>query len=175
MIPVLETERLVMRGWSASDFEPFARAYADADTARYIGGVADRRLAWGHMAFHIGHWALRGFGLWVVETRDAHAFAGWSGLFFPEGAAEPEISWVLVPAARGRGYATEAAARARSHAFDTLGWSTAVSGITLANTASIRVADRLGARLERTIEHRDGERGIFRHPGPDGTFAGAKP
>ncbi len=53
--------------------------------------------------------------------------------------------------ATGKGFATEAARRIRDYARDDLGWTTVVSCIDPANSASIRVADRLGAVPEEEV------------------------
>jgi len=170
MIPVLETERLRLREWRAADFEPFAAIYGDEAQARYIGGACGRNDAWRRMAAFAGHWTLRGYGLWALEAREGGAFQGWSGLWNPEGWIEPEIGWALAPGAQGQGLAGEAAARARAYAYDILGWTTAISLIAMPNQRSIALAERLGARLERTLMFRDVETGIFRHPDKNGNL-----
>jgi RimJ/RimL family protein N-acetyltransferase len=170
MIPLLETERLRFRAWNAADFEPFAAIYADEAHARYIGGACERDEAWRRLAGVIGHWTLRGYGLWALEAKRDGSFVGWAGLWNPEGWPEPEVGWTLVPAAHGLGLATEAALRARAYAYDNLGWTTAVSLISLPNQASVAVAERLGARMERTMMFREIETGIFRHPDKTGNL-----
>jgi len=170
VIPVIETERLRLREWRAEDFEPYAALHADAETMRFIGGACDRDAAWTHLAATIGQWTLRGYGLWALEKKNEPGFIGWAGLWHPEGWPSPEIGWTVVPAARGSGFATEAALRVRAFAYEFLGWTTAVSLISLLNQASIAVAARLGARLERTMMFRDVETGIFRHPDKSGNF-----
>ncbi len=171
MIPVLETERLVMRGWSERDLEPFAAFWADEEAARFVGGACGREDAWRRLAGMAGHWTLRGYGLWALEDKATGAFAGWCGLWMPEGWPEPELGWSLVPALHGRGYATEAALRARRHAYDDLGWSTLISFIDPENLPSQRVAARLGARLEGSMMLRGSEAGIYRHPARDAIAA----
>ena len=166
MIPVLETERLILREWREADFEPLADFFADEANAHFVGGACDHEEAWGKMASFIGHWSLRGYGLWVLQGKADGAFKGWSGLSYPVGFPEPELGWCLVPDARGKGLACEAAICARAFAYETLGWTTAISLIRPANEPSIRVASRLGAQLERIIEFRFRECAIYRHPGP---------
>lgn len=170
MIPVVETERLRLRGWGAADFEPYAALYGDEATMRHLGGACDRETAWTHFSATVGYWTLRGYGLWAVEIKDAPGLIGWAGLWNPEGWPEPEIGWALAPAARGRGFATEAALRARTWAYENAGWTTAVSLIAMPNQASIAVAERLGARMERTMMFREVETGIFRHPDKSGNL-----
>ena len=164
MIPVLETERLRLRGWREDDFEPFAEVYADPKDARFIGGVHSRDDAWRRMACYMGHWLLRGYGHWVLEDKSTAAFAGWAGLWSPEGFPGREVAWTIMPAMRGRGLALEAGRRIRAFAYETLQWDGAISLIHLDNAASIRVAEKLGATFERALPFRGEDCAIYRHP-----------
>ena len=69
-----------------------------------------------------------------------------------------------MPGATGRGYATEAARRVRDHARDDLGWTTVVSCIDPANTASVRVAERLGAVPDGEAQVGERRFVVHRHP-----------
>jgi len=160
----LETERLRLRPWRGDDLDAFARFMADGNETRFIGGPLSREDTWRRMAMLIGHWTLRGFGNWVIEDKASGAFAGYSGLWYPEGWGEPELMWGLLPAFRGRGYATEAALRARGYAFGELGWTTLVSYIAPENASSRGVAERLGAKRDGTIEIRGAVVDVWRHP-----------
>lgn len=164
MIPVLETERLRLRGWTAADFDVLVDFYADEDLTRYVGGTSDRWDGWRRFSAMAGHWALRGHGLWAVEAKADRRLVGWCGLLSPEGWPEPEIGWSLFAGEHGRGYATEAALRARDYAYRDLGWTTLMSLVHPDNRPSIRVAERLGARFEKTFVIRGTEVGIYRHP-----------
>ena len=165
MIPSLETERLVMRGWRASDLDCLAAIGADDLAARFLGGMMNRAESWRRMAYFTGHFAIRGYGFLAIEEKATGECVGWCGCYFPEDWPDRKIGWTLAPSARGKGYATEAALRARAHAYDDLGWPTAISLIALANSASIAVARRLGAKLESARIYRGLECGVFRHPG----------
>src|SRR5262249_49874037 len=87
-------------------------------------------------------WTLRGYGMWVVEELGSGAFVGRVGLHYPEGWPEPEVAWALASAYWGRGYALEAATAALRIAFETLGWSRAISLIAPLNLRSIRLTER---------------------------------
>jgi len=165
-VPVLETERLRMREWREADLPAFAVYYADEVTGRFLSSSSDPAEAWRRLALQVGHWVLRGYGAWALEEKASGQWIGYCGLWNPHAWPEPEVMWGLAPDARGRGYATEAARRARDFAYGQLGWRTAISCIAPDNAASQRVAERLGARLERSIELRGHTAGVYRHPGP---------
>ncbi len=171
-IPTLETPRLILRAPRAEDHAAFA-AFYETDAARFVGGPMAPALSWRYLAEVVGHWHLRGFGRWMVELKDAPGRpVGLVGLHFPLDWPEPEIGW-FVWDGTGRGYASEAGRAARAHAYDVLGWSTAISLIAHENDASIRVARALGAAREADFEHeRFGAMMVWRHPGPDSDSAG---
>lgn len=166
-IPRLETRNLLLREYRQDDFALFAEFYA-TERSRYIGGPLTAELAWRALATHLGHWALRGYGFWAIEDRSSGRFCGHVGLWFPEGWLEPEVGWVLMGHAEGRGIAHEAALAARCHAYEQLGWMTAVSLIDPANERSIRLARRMGCQFEGMFQHvRLGPMEVWRHPPPD--------
>jgi RimJ/RimL family protein N-acetyltransferase len=165
-IPVLETERLRLRGWREEDLNAYATFIANEATVRFLGGTGDRSNAWRRMAMFLGHWALRGYGPWVIEEKPSGQWVGYSGLWKPEGWPEPELMWGLAAHVHGRGYATEAARRGREFAYRHLGWTTLTSYIDARNAPSLRVAQRLGALYERDVKLIENWAGLYRHPAP---------
>ena len=164
-VPVLDTERLTLRGFRGGDFEPMAEFYADP-ISQFYGGPCSREEGWRKFAAYPGHWALRGYGPWAVERKDTGAFVGVCGPWYPEGWIEPEITWALMPGHHGLGFATEAAGAALRAAYDLFGWTTAVSVISVDNPASIAVAERVGATFEREVDYRYGRALLYRHAAP---------
>ena len=161
-----QTERLLLTQWPQSHFDQYARIYADPELAKYIGGQMDRPKAWRHMAALVGHWAVRGFGIWAVEERQSGKFIGAIGLWYPEGWPELELGYWLVPEAYGKGFATEAGRASKEYAFDVMGAQTLVSYIEPTNKASINVAERLGGAFDQTIELLDlGPHAVYRYTG----------
>ncbi len=152
-IPVLETERLLLRPLRTSDFDDYAALHADPDVMRWIwdGSTQNREVAWRHFTFVIGHWHVRGVGVWAVERKADGAFLGRIGFFEPEGWPGLELTWFLVRSAWRQGYATEGARAALEHAFTVWRRDHVISLIQPANEASIRVAVRLGETLERRV------------------------
>ncbi len=164
-IPVLETDRLILRAFQPHDFEPIVQFFADP-ISQFYGGPCDRDDAWRRLATYIGHWALRGFGPFALQAKHNDSFVGLCGPWYPEGWIEPEITWALMLGHHGQGYATEAARRALNFAYQELGWPTAVSVIAVDNPASARVAERLGATVESSITYRYGPAQLYRHAHP---------
>ena len=171
-IPVLTSERLTLRGPDARDI-PAIFGFYDSERSGFVGGPKDHDQAWRQLACEIGHWTLCGYGRWMIDVTATGKTVGMAGLWNPEGWPEPEIGWDLFEGQEGHGYATEAAASARAFAYDVLGWTTAISLVNPANTASARVAQRLGATRDGSFSHvRFGEVHVYRHPGPDSLVNG---
>lgn len=164
--PERRTERLLLRPIRAEDFSGLLDLYSTEATARFIGGTCNDEDAWRRMAAMIGHVALRGYGVWGLEELASGTLIGYCGPWYPHGWPEPEIAWSLRAGFHGRGYATEAAREALRFVYGELGWTTAISCIATENQASIRVAERLGARLERDTVNRGWPASIYRHRPP---------
>jgi RimJ/RimL family protein N-acetyltransferase len=153
-IPELTTERLRLREFMASDLDAYAAMMADPMVTRYLGDgrPLDRADAWRQMALFVGHWHLRGFGMWAVEEQATGLFIGRIGCLEPEGWPGFELAYTLAQPFWGRGYASEGAGAALAFAWDTLGRHRVISLIRPENTPSIRVAERLGATLEGVVQ-----------------------
>ena len=174
MIPTLHTERLTLRPFREADVVPMAAFYADEATARFVGGIEPPDRVWRRVAYYVGHWHFRGYGIWALEAREGeHAgrFVGYCGPYFPKEWPEREIAYGLMGYAQGKGLATEAASAALRHAYAELGWTTAISAVDVDNIASQRVAERLGATREGTQRIGDFDAVIFRHLPPEEVLA----
>ena len=76
-VPVIETQRLRLRGHRLDDFEACAVLWGDPIVTRFIGGKpSTREESWARLLRNVGHWSLLGFGYWVVEDRATGQFAG---------------------------------------------------------------------------------------------------
>jgi RimJ/RimL family protein N-acetyltransferase len=155
-VPVLETERLVMRGWREEDFEPWAAICADDEVMRAVGheGGLDPAAAWREMAFFAGHWVLKGFGHWVLEDRATGAVVGRAGLLRPPEWPDLEVGWTVARPRWGEGLAGEAGRAAIDWAHEVLGARHVISLIAPDNRRSLRVAQKLGMSEEGTTELR---------------------
>src|SRR5687768_17843040 len=77
--PVLETPRLRLRGFRASDLDPQWATMTDPEVVRHLGGPASREETWRKILGSPGLWALLGYGYWVAERREDGAYLGQIG------------------------------------------------------------------------------------------------
>jgi RimJ/RimL family protein N-acetyltransferase len=127
--------------------------WADPIVTRYIGGnpLAEEE-SWARLLRYVGHWALLGFGYWVVEEKATGSFAGEIGFadykrnLEPSLKDTPEIGWVFASQSHGKGYATEAVRAAITWGDAHFGPSQTTCLIHPENYPSIRVAEKCGYR-----------------------------
>ena len=156
----IETERLILRQWRASDVAANTMMLGDPLSARFI--TADRKpvtepmAGWRNAAIMAGHWVLHGFGMFVVEEKASGTFVGRVGPFYPPVWPGLEVGWGVASEFRGKGYAVEAARAAIDWSFATFELERIIHCIDRDNTASQAVARRLGA-------HPDGETMLLSH------------
>ena len=147
-IPVLETQRLILRGFQPSDTEPFIAAMAQDDFARTITrearGLA-RDEAWRSMAMVNGSWSLDGFGNWVVTLKETGEPIGRLGPFAPPGWPDFEVGWAIFPEHQRKGYAVEGAVAAIEWCKQALGHERLIHCILKGNAGSERTAAALGS------------------------------
>ncbi len=143
--PRLETARLILRVPGVEDFAAWARAEADPEVMRHLGGPLPRVSAWKNLMALIGSWHAQGFGPFSVLRKDDGRWLGRIGPLRHVDWPGNEIGWTLAREAWGQGYASEAAEAATDWAFRTLGWEAVIHCIAPRNTPSQAVARRLGA------------------------------
>jgi RimJ/RimL family protein N-acetyltransferase len=144
----VETERLRLRQFRQADLDAYAAIVADPETMAFMGGPRNRTRAWRDIAWCLGHWTLRGYGLWAAEEKASGALIGRIGLLYPEGWPGLEVGWLVARSHWGRGLATEGGRAALDYAYETVGAEHVISLIHPDNAASIRVAEKLGETRE---------------------------
>jgi len=157
-VPVLTTERLILRGHRLEDFDDSRQMWGDAGVTRFIGGQPSTpEEVWSRLLRYAGHWAMLGFGYWVVEEKATGRFVGEIGFFDLNRAIDPpfngapEMGWALAPWAQGKGMASEAIAAASAWGDAEFGGARTVCMIAPENTPSIRAAAKAGyAEYART-------------------------
>lgn len=153
-IPKIVTKRLILRRFLEEDLDEYAQICADAEMMQYIGTgkTLNRSESWKSMATMLGHWQLRGYGMWAVENRQTGEMLGRVGCLQPEGWLDFEIGWTIARKYWGCGFATEAGQAAIAFAFEELQRPYIISLIRPQNLASRRVAEKLGEKLVGSTE-----------------------
>ena len=163
-IPMLATERLLLRAPVESDFSAYEHFMASA-RSRGMGGPFNARAAWGTFCHDIACWSLFGHGALMIDHRATGTCVGQVGINDGPLYPEKELGWLIYEGSEGLGYATEASAALLIWARRALGYSGLVSYIDPDNRASIRVAERLGATLDPTAPKQDDGDLVYRHGG----------
>jgi RimJ/RimL family protein N-acetyltransferase len=146
---VLESERLRLRCATAHDAEFVVELLNDAAFLANIGdrGVRSADDARQYIAERmVGSYDQHGFGMWIAQRKSDGAAIGVCGIVRREGLEHEDLGYALLPAYRGAGYATEAAAATLHHARQELALGTLLAIVSPGNTASIRVLEKIGFR-----------------------------
>ena len=160
----LETERLIFRQWQHADFNSLAKFYATVETARFVGGMKNPEEAWRLMATYIGHYVLNGYSYLAVDEKTSGNLIGTVGLWNSYPWPEPELGYWLLPESQGKGFGMEAALAVKKFALETVKVDSLASYIHPANEPSKRLAKRLGAEYDTTIELLDfGPHEVYRY------------
>jgi RimJ/RimL family protein N-acetyltransferase len=173
VIPVIETERLKLRGHRVEDFAASVALWTDPAVTKFITGrPSTREECWSRLVRYVGHWALMGFGYWAVEDRATCAFVGELGFADYKRTIEPsldgipEIGWVISPAFHGLGYATEGVRAAVAWGDRHFGSRPTACIMAPENLASARVAGKAGYREVLKTTYRGEPSIMFRREGP---------
>ncbi|MFG2133306.1 GNAT family N-acetyltransferase [Streptomyces sp. NPDC048751] len=140
---MIETERLLLRPLRVEDVGAFVSLHADERVNQFVGAYSHQQ-ALERLASVEQQWAERGHGLCAVELKSSGEFIGRVGLNYWKIFDEVELGWTLKAETWGHGYATEAARACLAWGFTTLDVDYFISMIRPGNTASVRVAERLG-------------------------------
>lgn len=166
--PVLETERLILRGPLHSDLAEQTRFMTSSPRMQTQGETVSADQAWFGFLIGVGHWQWHGFGFFTLVARGQDLPLGRVGLLKHSNWPQVELAWHLFEGAEGKGYATEAARAVRTWAHKAHGFQHLVSYIDRDNLRSQRVAHRLDAKTDGTRAAHEPEAEIWVHP-PEGS------
>ncbi|MFC5419818.1 GNAT family N-acetyltransferase [Bosea eneae] len=150
MLPVLESERLLLRPRTEADLDAIAAMNADPLVMRYIRPLGDPSMSREGVKARSFLNVDRGLGYWSVFARDDESeLLGYVGLIpwpIEEGAVE--LSYRFAARHWKQGYALEAGARLVRHGFAGLALPQIAIVTHPDNAAALRLAERLGFRRE---------------------------
>jgi RimJ/RimL family protein N-acetyltransferase/catechol 2,3-dioxygenase-like lactoylglutathione lyase family enzyme len=165
-IPTLSTVRLILQPLGQDCAALYEQFYTDPIASKEYGGPLTRAAARARLMQDLGSWYLQGFGVWALFQRDTAQLVGvcgfWQGLDWPI-----ELTWWLLPHARGQGLAQEASRAALSHAYAGFGWQAVQTYMHDDNAPARALALRLGGQIVERKQFPDGmARDIFHLPNP---------
>jgi len=158
-IPIVETERLILRGPIPADVDVWVTFIADPDFGRYVPRAKVTRTPQERAERMIGamqqRWEpqpLSAMG-WAATRKADGQFIGFCGVEELAGTNDGELDYYLGKPYWGQGFATEAARAMVRFAFENTGWDRVVAAIVPANIASNRVLDHLGFVYEKHVNY----------------------
>ncbi len=153
LIPAdVETSRMRLRRMGPEHFEHLKPFWADRSVAEFTFiNPLDEEQAWVTLAANVGHWAIRGYGMYCAFEKLSGDFIGTIGLWHPLSWPEPEYSCALRPKYWGGRYGVEGGRKFIDLVHRELGWATLVSLVREGNEKSMRGLARLGAKFDRSL------------------------
>jgi RimJ/RimL family protein N-acetyltransferase len=164
MIPkavIIETPRLILRPHAQDDFPSMVRLWSSPDVTKYTAGnkPATQEEVWQRLLRYAGLWPLLGFGYFAATLRENGVFLGEAGLadfhrqIEPSMAGFAEAGWALLPDHWGNGYAFEAVSAILAWYAATNTPRPVVCIMNPENTASFRLAVKLGFKDKVQTEY----------------------
>jgi len=156
--PILETERLILRGHTHDDFKDSVQMWADPEVVRFIGGTpSSQSQSWLRFLAYLGHWKLLGYGYWVIEDKLNKDFIGEVGLAdwkrkLSISLDVPESGWVIHPSQQGKGYAAEAMIAVLKWVDNNIDSKQTYCIIDPEHKGSIKIAKKLGYNYSERIK-----------------------
>ncbi|HVU19273.1 MAG TPA: GNAT family N-acetyltransferase [Rhizomicrobium sp.] len=168
-VPVIETERLILRGHMRDDFPAFVAMRADPMVMKFMGkgDLLDEEESWMRFQSMFGHWQIKGFGAWAIEERTSGALIGSIGYADKKrppshpASGAPEMGWSLASSMHGKGLASEALRAALTWGRSYFGPARVVCVISDDNSASLRLAERHGFKQFATASRYGLGRRVF--------------
>ncbi|MBT1065892.1 GNAT family N-acetyltransferase [Bowmanella sp. Y26] len=156
MIPTIETTRLRLIPPSVHSIAMYEEFYMDAEASSMYGGPLGIEQVWARLKADLGSWHLLGFGIWVVQLKSDNRLLGtcgyWQGRDWPR-----ELTWWILPEARGKGIATEASQAVILHAYNEFKWNTVETYMNDENVAARALVEKLGGTIARRQTFNDGK------------------
>ncbi len=166
LVPVIETERLILRAPMIEDYQVFASTVLGPN-GKFFGEPKDGEEAWEIFIQIVGVWFLRGHGAWTITDRETGEVLGFVLIGAEPGDQEHELGYILTEAAQGKGFGAEATSAIRDLALGDFALPSLVSYVHKDNRASRALAERIGGQRDPKAEAALGEDDacVYRHVG----------
>ena len=149
---IVETPRLVLKEFALTDVRHLSPILASLQVMRFsASGCLTLEQTKEKIDSFISSYRKYGFGKWAVILKETNQLIGYCGIGVEEidGKQETELGYRLSENYWGQGLATEAARAALDYGFNKLGLPDILAVVEPANTASVRVVEKLGMEYKR--------------------------
>ena len=155
----LETIRLILRPYTADDFDALFEILSDPETMAHYPRPYDAAGVRRWIDWNIGNYQTYGFGLWAVVLKETGQFIGDCGITMQniDGVQLPELGYHIHKAHWRKGYAKEAASVVRDWFFNNTAFDALYSYTKSTNIASIATAASVGMRKQKLYIDQSGE------------------
>ncbi len=161
-IPLLKTDRLIIRGHTPSDIEASATMWSDPEVVKLISGQPSTKAhCWSRILTYAGLWHYLGYGYWAVCEKGSEDFLGEVGFadfkreLVPPVGGVPEIGWAFQTHAQGKGYAIEAVLRILEWADQSLEATKTYCIFDPEHARSMKLAEKVGYQLKAKAWNND--------------------
>lgn len=154
-IPMIKTQRLILRPFSMADLAVLKPIVQEPDIFHYFPNQdlwTDEKTE-GYIQYQINHWHIYGYGHWALVMHETGQIIGWNGLEFLPDTNETEVGYLLSRAFWGKGYATEAANAAVQFGINKIRLNEIIGLTHPENTASQRVLEKCGLSFTRSAAY----------------------
>ena len=149
----LKTSRLRLQPCRLEDIERTHALWTEYHVRRFLfdDRVISPAEARSFVDASLANFERYGYGLWLILARDTNQLVGFAGLLRSEDEA-PNLIYGTHPEFGGKGYATEAAGRVLSYAFESLSLPKVKADVDEPNVESVRVLEKLNmTRVNRAV------------------------
>ena|ERR1035437_1697692 len=164
-LPMLETERLVLRPVEEADYKAMFEHAGDPEVAKYTSWEAHKNAHYSKtiVQFMMKSYKENKLSNWAVILKEGNRFIGTCG-FVSESKANnrAEVGFAIRKDCWNRGYVTEALKKTLEFGFKTIGYNRIEAICDVDNAASARVMEKCGMKFEGILRQSVMKRGRFR-------------
>jgi len=154
----VESPRLFVRPWRPEDRSVFMQKFVnDADMMLYInhGKAWDETKVESYFERQRRFLAELGCCVGAVVSKESGAVVGGAGIQPQDLSGDFELAWSIWKEYWNKGYATEAAAALKDHAFRVMALKRIVAIADVPNLASLRIMQKIGMRYDGVLNAHD--------------------
>ena len=156
---MFETNRCSIQTFRGTDFQDVSELYLNPQVRRFLGGIRQAE-EMNEVLESMVNPAVDSY-YWVIREKESQLFIGLVSLDPHHDGEYLEISYQFLPIWWGRGYGAEVVEKIIHYAFEELKLSKVVAETQIANDASCRLLEKVGMKLERTINRFGAEQAIY--------------